>query len=117
MNDAKSVTQNFVALKPAKLKRGAAESLLFNHKNDTCVGGEVETRAPDIDTENDHNYFLSQSEFAHLRKFSLNFFTFVVCFSKQILCLDCIELIIDFIRQALKVYSIKIGKICRSLVA
>ena len=54
MNDAKPVTQNFVALKPAKLKRGAAESLLFNHENDMCVGGEVETRAPDIDTENDH---------------------------------------------------------------
>ena len=54
MNDAKPVTQNFVALKPAKLKKGAAESLLFNHKNGTCVGVEVETRAPDIDTENDH---------------------------------------------------------------
>ena len=59
MNDAKSVTQNLVAVKPAKLKRGAAESLLFNHKNDTCVGGEVETRAPDIDTENDHIFLVN----------------------------------------------------------
>ena len=56
MNDAEPVTQNFVALKPAKLKRGAPESLsvFTDHENDMCVGGEVETRAPDIDTDNDH---------------------------------------------------------------
>ena len=44
MNDAKPVTQNFVAVKPAKLKRGVAETLLLNHENDMYVGGEAETR-------------------------------------------------------------------------
>ena len=53
MNDAKPGTQNFVAVKPAKLKRGVAETLLLNHENDMCVGGEVETRTLDIDVEND----------------------------------------------------------------
>ena len=57
INDTKPVMQNFVAGKPAKLKRGAAEALLLNHENDMCVGVEVETldgRTLDIDTENDH---------------------------------------------------------------
>ena len=53
MDGAKPVTQNFIAMKPAKVKRSAAETLLFD-ENDTCVGMEVETWAPDIDTENDH---------------------------------------------------------------
>ena len=53
MNNEETITHIFVG-RQQNLKTGAAETSLFIHEKDMCVGGEVETLTPDIDRENDH---------------------------------------------------------------